>query len=422
MPSIAFPGKDSTGAQVANPFGEQLQFFRQKLNLPTARYDDILTAAHDRAFVVAGAATADLLADLRAAVADGIESGTGLQAFRENFKNLVLKHGWTGWTGEGSEAGHAWRTRVIYTTNMSTSYAAGRWKQLNDPDMVALRPYWKYVHADHVMHPRPLHLAWNGVVLRHDAAFWQTHFPPNGWGCQCRVVAVGAKDYEKALAANRATAPVGWDAIDGKTGAPVGIDKGWDYAPGANVDRPLQQLVAEKLIKLQAPIGAAMYEVLRPVILAERNAAFLEFLGAMLADPVKRNRTIVVGAIDPPTIRWLAANANVEPAGAEIALQDGLVIGRKAARHEAAGDAFTAAEWAQLPRLLDEPEQILYDTRTGKLLYIVPSADERMGKLAVEFEFKTKREGTLNMIVSGFKVPWVAIEADLKGGFLLIVR
>lgn len=33
------------------PFQEQIDFFRAKLNLPTARWDDIWKGAHDRAFV-----------------------------------------------------------------------------------------------------------------------------------------------------------------------------------------------------------------------------------------------------------------------------------------------------------------------------------------------------------------------------------
>ena len=47
------------------PFTEQISFFRNKLNLSTERWDDILHQAHDRAFIVAGAAKADLLDDLR---------------------------------------------------------------------------------------------------------------------------------------------------------------------------------------------------------------------------------------------------------------------------------------------------------------------------------------------------------------------
>ena len=84
------------------PFAEQLAFFRAKLNLPTERWDDIKRAAHDRAFIVAGAGKADLLNDLKRAVDKAIEKGTGLDEFRRDFKQIVFNRGWTGWTGEGT--------------------------------------------------------------------------------------------------------------------------------------------------------------------------------------------------------------------------------------------------------------------------------------------------------------------------------
>ncbi len=214
------------------PFAEQLEFFRRKLGLPTERWDDITRAAHDRAFIVAGASKADLLNDLRDAMQRRLEDGKGLQAFRGEFTDVVLKHGWTGWAGEGSKAGWAWRTRIIYQTNMSTSYAAGRWQQLNHPDLLKLRPYWRYHHADGVAHPRPHHLAWNGITLPHDHPFWITHFAPNGWLCHCYISAVDGVAYARAQSAGKGAPPAGWDEINPKTGAPVGIDKGFDYAPG----------------------------------------------------------------------------------------------------------------------------------------------------------------------------------------------
>jgi hypothetical protein len=165
------------------PFAEQVAFFRQKLNLPTERWDDISKEEHDRAFIVAGAQGADLLADLNAAVSKAITDGTGLAAFRKDFKALVARHGWSGWTGEGSKEGVAWRTKVIYQTNMSTSYAAGRWQQLNDPELGSILPYWRYKHSDSVLYPRPLHVSWDGLTLPRDHQFWRTHFPPNGWNC-----------------------------------------------------------------------------------------------------------------------------------------------------------------------------------------------------------------------------------------------
>ncbi len=233
------------------PFAEQVAFFRQKLNLPTERWDDLVHEEHDRAFMVAGAQGADLLADLNAAVLKSKEQGTGLNAFRKDFREIVAKHGWTGWTGEGSQAGFNWRTKVIYQTNMATSYAAGRYQQLTDPELLSILPYWQYKHADGVLYPRPLHVAWNGLTLPHDHPFWQTHFPPNGWGCHCRLIAVSKSDYLQAIANGKgpANAPAAGN-IDG-------IDAGFAYTPGASVSDELQALLKSKVGKLPAPIGQA---------------------------------------------------------------------------------------------------------------------------------------------------------------------
>lgn len=255
------------------PFQEQLDFFKAKLNLPTRRWDDIKLAAHDRAFVVAGAMKADLLTDLRGAVDKVIADGIGIDEFRRDFFRIAAKHGWTNYTGSATEAGRAWRTRVIYQTNMMTSHAAGRWQQLADPDLLAVRPFWRYIHNDSVTSPRPLHKQWGdtGLTLRHDHPFWQTHFPPNGWGCRCRVKAV------RGPAEGDATAPPeGWDTPDPKTGAPAGIDKGWDYAPGRtwhpNLDKyPVdmaRQVVAENMAdgvfdRWQARIAAQVADELK---------------------------------------------------------------------------------------------------------------------------------------------------------------
>lgn len=240
-------------AQFGLPFQEQLDFFRVKLNLPTERWDDIIQGAHDRAFIVAGAAKADLLADLHRAVETAIAKGTGLEAFRRDFRAAVARHGWTGWTGEGSRAGEAWRTRVIYQTNMATSYAAGRYRQLTAPDTIAAMPFWRYVHRDGVLHPRPQHQAWDGLTLRHDDPFWRRHYPPNGWGCHCRVRAV-----VRPPAGAPTTPPADWDEIDPKTGAPVGIDRGFDYQPGARAADTLRQLVRDKLINYPPAIARAL--------------------------------------------------------------------------------------------------------------------------------------------------------------------
>ncbi|MEG1971353.1 MAG: PBECR2 nuclease fold domain-containing protein, partial [Burkholderiaceae bacterium] len=94
-----------------------------------------------------------------------------------------------------------------------------------------------------VMHPRPHHVAWDGLVLDADDPWWRTHFPPNGWGCQCRVFALSAKELQrlgkrgpdKAPAIERETKLIGQRSPGGprEVQVPAGIDPGFDYAPGA---------------------------------------------------------------------------------------------------------------------------------------------------------------------------------------------
>lgn len=242
------------------PFAEQIAFFRQKLKLPTAAWDDIWQSAHDRAFVVAGALKADLLADLFAAVEKAIVEGTSIETFRKDFRKVVADNGWQGWTGEGSPGGFAWRTRVIYETNLRSSYHAGRWQQLNDPAMLKIMPYWEYVHNERVFNPRPLHLAWNGLTLPATHAFWKTHFAPNGWGCRCRIVA-RVKPRPDAIT----IPPSDWQRIDDKTGAPIGIDKGWAYAPGASLPRELDSIIKGKAAALPKPLADAFTADMRKV-------------------------------------------------------------------------------------------------------------------------------------------------------------
>ncbi len=403
--NLSFPGKDANGEAFYNPFAEQLEFLRNKLNLPTERYDDIIKSAHDRAFIVAGAAQADLLHDLNTAILKAAEQGRGMQEFRKDFDKLVLKNGWTGWTGEGSAAGRAWRTNIIYQTNMATSYAAGRWKQLNDPGLLAIRPYWRYIHADGIMHPRPLHVSWHGLVLRHDHPFWLTHFPPNGWMCHCRVTSADAADYAAAEAAGLSEPPSGWDNLDPLTGTLPGIDKGFNYAPGANVDQPLAKLINDKLIKLDAPIGASMYDAMRPVLRAEQEAAFRQFVVDVQANPGAQGRSAVVGAINPVLLEALATAGGVAPSTAAIAVEDSLIATIAAQE----GAAARIEQLSNLPHLVDQPGQVLVDQATGRLLFVGQDAGAELALAEVDYLVESGgRRG--NRVVSVFKMIKAAIQ------------
>ena len=233
------------------PFREQIAFFLGKLNVPTRAWTDIWRDAHDTSFMVAGAYKADLIADFREAVRKGIEDGTTIQTFRKDFDTIVAKHGWS------YKGARGWRTRVIYETNIRTSYQAGRYAQLTDPDLLQSRPFWRYKHSDSVRFPRPQHLAWDDLVLRHDDPWWQAHFPPNGWGCKCTVYAesdrtlrkLGKPGPDSAPPVEYETKTVGTRGPSPRTvSVPKGIDPGWDYAPGRTVAERVREQIRQRTL------------------------------------------------------------------------------------------------------------------------------------------------------------------------------
>lgn len=236
------------------PFREQISFFLGKVNVPTARWADLWKEQHDVGFMVAGAAKADLLADFRAAIEKAIADGTALAEFRQDFDQIVERHGWR------YKGGRGWRTRVIYQTNLRQSYNAGREAQMADPALRKRRPYGLYRHGGS-QEPRPEHLAWDGLVIPLDDPWWDTHTPMNGWGCTCKKFMVSERDL-KRMGKSVPDAPPddgSREWVDPATGeahqVPNGIDPGFDYAPGASRVARVRDQLARKAERLGGPIG-----------------------------------------------------------------------------------------------------------------------------------------------------------------------
>lgn len=81
------------------------------------------------------------------------------------------------------------------------------------------------------------------MVLERENPWWQTHFPPNGWGCHCKVRGLWPRDLQrlgkagpdKAPEVNMVEQTIGQrSALGPRTvRVPEGIDPGFEYAPGA---------------------------------------------------------------------------------------------------------------------------------------------------------------------------------------------
>lgn len=202
-----------------------------KLAIPSEAWTDLWEGMHAAAFVVAGATKQALVEDFHEAVTRAIDEGRTLEQFREDFDRIVAEHGWS------YRGSRAWRSRVIYQTNMRTAHAAGEWQGIQNTKR--LLPYLRYVTMDDER-VRHQHAAWHNVVLPVDHPWWETHFPPNGWGCRCRVEALsermlkrlGLKVTDPAPDIEMEKRVIGQGADAVELWVPKGIDPGWAYNPG----------------------------------------------------------------------------------------------------------------------------------------------------------------------------------------------
>ena len=143
------------------------------------------------------------------------------------------------------------RLETIFRTNLHTAYANGHWDSIQRTK--ERRPYLRYaaVMDDRT---RPEHRAWHGTVLPVDDPWWETHAPPNGWNCRCRVIAVSERMLQRQgwQVSERPASPTR-PVLNKRTGevaqVPVGIDLGWDYNPGNGAARraEVSRLFAERL-------------------------------------------------------------------------------------------------------------------------------------------------------------------------------
>ena len=213
-------------------FKEAISHFKDKIKLTSESYRDLQGLIHAKAFTVAGATQIEIINELYKAVDKAISDGETISDFRKRFDKIVGDQGWS-YNGK-----RGWRTKVIYQNNKNTARAAGRWQQ--QERIKQRRPYLLYLTAGD-SRVRPEHGKWNYILLPVDHPFWDTHYPPNGYNCRCKVVSLNARDIARMGLSVTKPEKVdkfmeSFNVVDPSTGEELsklpGIDLGWDYNPG----------------------------------------------------------------------------------------------------------------------------------------------------------------------------------------------
>lgn len=235
-----------------------LGFFRNKGWRPAFDFRDVWKEEHLAAWTVAKAMELDVLAEIRTEVDRALEQGTTFSQFKRDLTPTLERLGWWGrqaredpLTGEVRQVqlGSPRRLQIIYRTNLRTARATGQYTRVEQTQDT--HPYLLYRLGPSRVH-RPEHVKWDGLLLSARDPFWTTHYPPNGWGCRCRVRQVSetarAREGRSVDSAPPITRRTYTNERTGRTErVPEGIDPGWDYNPGnARLPRLREALDAKR--------------------------------------------------------------------------------------------------------------------------------------------------------------------------------
>lgn len=257
------PDPVDLGFAVNLPPKEAIDYFQSKGYAVSWNWWDTWQEAHAKAFTVAKATRAEVLQAIRDEVDKALTQGTTQREFSQNLKPVLQRLGWWGKQLQIDSAGNEQevtlgtprRLKNIYRTNLQTAYMVGRYKAQHEN--AERRPYWQYI-AVMDSRTRPSHAALNGHVFRFDDPIWNTHYPPNGWGCRCRVRALSERrlrslnkvvensagqlhDFRVEIGTDKRSGEIlykkvtGYEYANGKFFKP---DAGWSYNPGKAAWQP----------------------------------------------------------------------------------------------------------------------------------------------------------------------------------------
>ena len=236
------------------PPSEVPEYFERKALAPAFKWLDVWGEEHSYAFMVSGAVELELTRTFRDSIATALRDGQSFETWRLKIREDLSRLGWYGprvvSDPEGLEPDRivdfssTRRLRTIFWANMNSARAAGQWQRAQRTKKYL--PYFLYIRTTS-KDPREEHLEWVGIILPVDHPFWQTHFPPNGWGCKCQVMQITEREAKRLLALKPEPGGIRYTTEVPDLGPPVmhrnrrtgeitmvpaGIDPGWHTNPG----------------------------------------------------------------------------------------------------------------------------------------------------------------------------------------------
>lgn len=440
------PSRPELNALFNSPPEDAIAYLKSKGFKIGWDWHETLDEAHSRAFTVAKVARIDLLQDIRKSLITALEKGQSLEQWKAAITPTLQQKGWWGkqtitnpaGIEQTVQLGSPRRLKTIFDTNVHKSLAAGRYKSMMAS--VDTRPLWEWVHIS-ITNPRKVHLARNGETRRYDDPFWLYAYPPTEFGCKCKVRARRASDAD-ALDLNVVeTKPedieqhqviigkssfTGQDAVATQTRIRIKQADGqvsfFTPAAGFNSHPAASYLLDVELTKRAADLLGAqkgLDQVQQMLLSPPRIKAHEAFVKNAMSFGKQQNKTSTVGLIDMQDIQFLSKKS-VAVESPILTISDHLLVGQKALRHGAAGNAPTVDEWMELPKLIPQAQQVIWDVDNQSILYLLPALQKNAPNEVIKLSIRSKN-GVME-IVSIFKIKDDVVAGSLQGGVYEKIR
>jgi hypothetical protein len=172
---LAGPFHDTRFAD--RPMREAIDSFLKKKTVTRDVFDAMEKDAQRRSFTVARAASEEMVKTVKRELLRQLAVGADLRDFG---KHAAARFEAAGWVPANPS-----HVETIFRTNVMGSYSGGRIRQMTQPAVLAVRPYWQSLPVgDGPPRQRPTHILF---TLRASDPFWQTACCPYGYNCRCRL-------------------------------------------------------------------------------------------------------------------------------------------------------------------------------------------------------------------------------------------
>lgn len=176
------------GAFLSLDFEEALAFFRGKRVVTPAEFDALRDRYRAGAFTARKLASEAMRERAQRAIQHGLDEGLPLEEIISSIDDAQFELGI-------EPATHA-QLETIVRNNVATSYAAGRFGAMTDPEVMDLRPYWQYWTASD-SRVREEHRALHGKVFLAGSDVALYYVPPLGHNCRCSTSTLSGRQFEK---------------------------------------------------------------------------------------------------------------------------------------------------------------------------------------------------------------------------------